>query len=234
MKSSKPHPPICRLQQGQTILFEGDSLTSRRVQPALDTWPFARLCHWDRTYADDVAEWLFCNRPDLSLTCRNNAISGSNIRALLSRFEAIVPVVRPAWIILTIGNNDPNQGLTVEEFDSAFRQYCQRAREMSNSRVMLLGGQRPAPPDQQDFAVYFAKSVPYHECARGILAGCDGVFVDIGAVLTRRFEALHRQHPSHTVYSDGTHLNAIGNLIVATQVLAALGVVQLVGEMDPA
>lgn len=221
------NPSHCLLQPGQTILFEGDSLTSRRVRPALDTWPFARLLNWDRTYADEVAGWLFCNRPDLNLQFRNNAVSGSNIRDLLGRFDAIVPVVKPAWIILTIGNNDPHQTISLEEFAAGFEQYCRRAREASGARAMFLGGRRPAPLNTPAAAEQFAKSVPYHDRARAILAAHEGVFVDIGTPLTEKLGQLQRQHPLHTIYSDGSHLNAVGSLIVTTQVLAALGVYRL-------
>ena len=59
--------PVSLLRPGQCIVFDGDSLTSRRMRPSLDTWPYLRLMNWERTYADRVAEWLFCNRPDLRL-----------------------------------------------------------------------------------------------------------------------------------------------------------------------
>lgn len=219
-------PPKCLLQCGQTILFEGDSLTSRRTLPALDTWPFARLCNWDRTYADDVAEWLFCNRPDLELTFRNNAVSGSNIRGLLGRFSNIVPAVKPSWIILTIGNNDPNQGVPPDEFARDFREYCRRAMELCGARVVFLGWRRPCP-SPQDRMEKVEKLIPYHEQAQTILSDYDGVFVDIGSPLTEKLALLQRQHALHTIYSDGGHLNAVGSLIVATQVLAALGVIGL-------
>jgi lysophospholipase L1-like esterase len=199
----------CLLKPRQTI-------TNRRMRPALDTWPFLRLSNWDRTYADDVAEWLFCNRPDLALTFHNNGVGGSNIRDLLARFD-IVPKFKPAWIILTIGNNDPNQGVTVAEFASGFAEYCRRAQEVCGARVMFLGGRRPGR----------AKSVPYHQRARNILKAHRGAWVDIGTALTTRAKLLRRQHELHTVFSDGTHLNAVGNLIVATQVLAAVGVMIL-------
>ncbi len=204
------------LRPRQIVLFEGDSITNRRMQPALDPWPFLRLANWDRTYADDVAEWLFANRPDLALTFHNNGVGGSTIRDLLARF-AIVPKLKPAWIILTIGNNDPHHGVTVKEFAASFAEYCRRAQEVCGARVMFLGGRRPAR----------AKSGPYHQQARQLVAAQRGVFVDIGRALTTRQKLLQQQHELHTVFSDGAHLNAVGNLIVATQVLTALGVMVL-------
>ena len=51
-----------------------------------------------------------------------------------------------------------------------------------------------------------------------------GLFVDAGTPLLRKARALFKQSPAHTIYSDGGHFNPVGNLIIAAEVLRALGI----------
>ncbi len=104
------------VQRGQTILFDGDSLTSRRTPPSLDTWPYLEIMNWRITYADEVSRLLFCLRPDLKLTFHNAAVGGSTCRGLLRRFDDFVLPHRPDWVILTLGGNDARIGVPMPEF----------------------------------------------------------------------------------------------------------------------
>jgi hypothetical protein len=52
----------------------------------------------------------------------------------------------------------------------------------------------------------------------------DGAYCDVGKVLQAKARLLYKQHPAHTVYSDGGHLNAVGSTILAGEVIKALGV----------
>src|SRR5512146_2150541 len=116
----------CLLRVGQTVVFEGDSLTSRRTPPCLDDWPYLRLSNWQRTYAEEVAEWLFCNRPDLRLTFHTAAVGGSSCVELRERYEQRVKPLRPAWVILTLGGNDSARKVPLGEFRRTLDEYCRQ------------------------------------------------------------------------------------------------------------
>jgi hypothetical protein len=53
--------------------------------------------------------------------------------------------------------------------------------------------------------------------------------LDLGEALLWRAEQLKRQWPGHTIYSNGVHYNAVGNEIIANQVLVALELISISG-----
>jgi len=210
------------LHKNDMVVFDGDSLTNRRVPPALDTWPYLRLMHWERTYADDVAEFLFCNLPELGLRFHNVGVGGQSSRNLLERLETQVIAHRPAWVIMTIGSNDVVQKIPLKEFECSIEKYLRQIRETCGGRVMILGGFR-AGPHLSDVASMGPGRVPYDRILRKLGRRHHGIWVDAGRALYRKAMALTKTYPGHTVYSDGTHLNAVGNLILATEAIRALG-----------
>ena len=216
------------LQPGQCIVFDGDSLTSRRTPPNLDNWPYLRLMHWDRTYADRVDEWLFCNRPDLNITCHNAAVGGSTAGECLARYDKTVQPHKPAWVIMTICGNDSRRKIPLEEFKKNLTDYCERLARDSNGRMMILGGFKHFPFKPEDEEQY-AGRIKYYQAIQEVLATQNGVYVPAGIVLFEKAEQLAKRWEGHTVYSDGGfHLNEVGSEILAMQVLQALGVLKLV------
>ena len=214
------------LQPGDCIVFDGDSLTSRRLRPNLDTWPYLRLMNWDGSYADHVADWLFCNRPDLRLSFRQAAIGGSIASECLARYDEAVKPHKPAWVVMTISTNDHNRHVPLKEFEAALTKYARRLKQDSGGRMMILAGFKPFPFLDAD-KLEFRERAKYYQVIRKVLRQQDGLYVDVGTPLFQKARQLHKLWPGHTLYSDGCHLNAVGNAILTTQVLQALGVLTL-------
>ncbi|MGE5557104.1 MAG: SGNH/GDSL hydrolase family protein [Bacillota bacterium] len=215
----------CLLKQGQVIVFEGDSLTNRAVPPSLDTWPYLRLMHWHRTWADDFAEHLFCWRPDLRLTFHNSAVGGSSCRELLGRFERSVLPHHPDWVILTIGNNDATQDIDAAEFRSALKDYIRRIRDDSDGRAAFVAGFQPIQYSSDQDRLHYQKCASYCEIMAELAGTMNGLFIDAGKGLSEKANELYRQSRFHTIYSDERHLNPMGNLILAGEVLKAFNVI---------
>ena len=59
---SKETPASRKLlfEAGQTIAFDGDSLTFRGTDTR-HSWSYLRLNRWQETWADVVEDWFFCN-----------------------------------------------------------------------------------------------------------------------------------------------------------------------------
>jgi hypothetical protein len=91
------------LLPGSSLLFDGDSLTSMQGAHPRSASPYGALANWNLTYANRVAEWIFCNRPDLVIDCRIAAVVGSTCSDMAKRFPETVAQVAPAWVVLTIG-----------------------------------------------------------------------------------------------------------------------------------
>ena len=196
------------------------------MRPSLDTWPYLRLMNWERTYADRVAEWLFCNRPDLRLTYHNSAIGGSTAAQCLARYEEAVKPHKPAWVIMTIGGNDRARKVPLDEFEKTLIEYCRRLGKDSGGRMMILGGFKPFPFRPDDKPIY-AMRVKYYQAIRLVIPANNGVFVDAGTPLFKKAQQLVKLWAGHTVYSDQGHFNEVGSEIIAAQVLQALGVITL-------
>jgi len=190
------------IRENQTIFCEGDSLTSRIAPPHNSTWPYLRLMNWTRTWADHFEELVFAWHTGLNLRTTNSAVGGSNIKGMLARLETHVLPHRPDWIVATIGNNDPNQGIALEEFETLAREYARKA----GCKILFLGG-------------FIEKSAAYYEVLRRVAEETGNHYLDAGGALQERQALLKKQCEIHTVYSDGAHLNELGALIIAGEVL---------------
>jgi lysophospholipase L1-like esterase len=210
------------LKPGDRIVFEGDSLTSRRAPGSLDTWPFLELMDWHETYAHHVARLLFCLRPDLRLGFTHAAVGGSSCREVLGRLDGLVLPLKPAWVVMTIGPNDASRKIPLREFRDTMAGYAGRIRHCGG-RVMFLGGMRPCPHCPPAKPDAYRACWPYYRTLQQVARQVDGVYCDVGKVLLAKARLLYKQHPAHTVYSDGGHLNAVGNIILAGEVIKALG-----------
>lgn len=212
------------LKPGQVILFDGDSLTSRRRPGSMDRWPFLDLMNWRDTYADDIERLLFCLRPDLRLSFRNVGIGGQSCRELAERLDTQVVPYRPNWVIMTIGGNDVARGIPLAEFKRTMDTYAARVRKEWGGRVVFVGGFKACPGAPEGGKDRYTKRAAYYRAERDIARKHGGLFVDAGTPLQKKARELYKQSPAHTVYSDGGHFNPVGNLIIAAEALRALGV----------
>lgn len=219
-------PQTCLLKPNHSIVFEGDSLTSRKAPPAFDTWPYLRLNNWHITYADRLSEWLFCNLPELQLRFTTSAVGGSTIRNVLSRYPTSIRPAKPNWLILTIGSNDCAQQIPMDEFSAKLEDLCRQLQTDSSGRVIWVrarpsGAEETTDPTRTPRFAYF-------QTIERILARYDGLIVDAATVLAEKEAALKRAWEHHTVYTGpDAHLNIIAAEIISTLILQTLGVLCL-------
>ena len=217
---------------GSTILFEGDSLTAFRSQPCLDTWAWQRLTGAHYGYPEKVGDWIFCQRPDLGLTCRNGAVGGAVMADVLARFPTVTAGVKPGIVVMTIGSNDTTREVPVEELRTQTDEYCTRLAALCGGKVLYLGpiaaahGASPSSADKRE------RAKPRYAAVAETVERHGGLAVDLGAVLVRKAEALAKLWPGHSIYHDGGHFNQVGNEIVAGVVLRALGLMTTPGDPD--
>ena len=213
-----------RFQPGQTVVFEGDSNTSRRGGPSQSTWPYLRLMRWEGSWADRMAELLFCWRPDLALRFANNAVGGSSCEAISKRIDTVL-LLKADWVLITTGGNDVRLAIDPEEFMDVWRSYCTRLHQACGARVVFLtvwGEAVDSPPKMRS-----EKIEPYRERLDALADELPGVrHFDLGPALSEASAALKAQWSDHTVFSgpDG-HYNAVGDLVIAGEVLRRFGIV---------
>lgn len=213
-----------------TLLFEGDSMTSLRLRPCLDTWAWQRLTNAHINYAEKVGDWIFCNRPDLGLSVRNAAVAGDTMTQVLQRFPSVVEALKPAIVVMTIGSNDAAQKIPLEPFRSQMREYCSKLSAFCGGKVLYLGERQLCPGSPPSEEKNLAVARPYCDAAFAEVEAHGGLAIDYSAILCHKEEALKRLYKDHTVFHDGIHLNAVGAEIVAGIVLRALGLMTTPGD----
>ncbi len=216
-------PPELLFKPGQTVAFDGDSLTSR-AGPDRHGWSYARINNWDTTWADVVEDWFFCNRPQLRLRFRNTAIGGSTITDLLARYDRTLKTIKPNWVLFTTGSNDVRR-LSREVYERNLETYLKKLKTDFGARAVIVDMFHPElwPADEG----LTPQRADFMAAATKILARYDGVYVRVGEALFANSQAIKQQWVGHTVMADGGHLNAVGAQMVATQVLQALGAITI-------
>lgn len=124
------------LQEGQTVVFAGDSITDcgRRAAEA----PFGA------GYVRHSIELITARYPGLKLKYFNEGIGGNTVMDLRNRWEDDVLRHQPDWITVKIGINDLHRGLvqspepvTVEIFEEAYRDILTRSKE-AGAKLLLI------------------------------------------------------------------------------------------------
>ncbi|MFW6189055.1 MAG: SGNH/GDSL hydrolase family protein [Planctomycetota bacterium] len=207
-----------QFEEGQMVIFDGDSLTNRRSAGRPDTWPFLRLMNWDKPWPDIMAEALFCWRPGLRLSFFNAASSGYSCRGLAERLEDNVLARQPDWVIASVAGNDVRIGVPTEEFRSTMTDYAERLTGQAGARVLFWGISEHA--DDYPKADTMPGRRAFYDILADIASGTDGVrYADIGPSLARKARLLRQQSECHTIYGDNGHFNAVGNTIIAGEML---------------
>lgn len=209
------------LKRGQTIVFEGDSLTNRRTPPSLDTWPLLDLFNWRVTWADEFARLLFCLRPDLNLKFHNAGVGGSIMRGMLDRFDKLVAPHKPDWLIITNGGNDSNRKIPMKQYAVECEEYVSKAAKLGAKVAVLTF--KPCVGMPAEKKSRYNRRFAYYKTLVGIVRKHGGLHIDVGSYLEPKARQLYAQSSFHTIYSDGGHYNAIGSLIIAGAVLKAMG-----------
>ncbi|MEI6520623.1 MAG: SGNH/GDSL hydrolase family protein [bacterium] len=209
--------------KGDMIVFDGDSLTNRRSAGNPDTWPFLRLMNWDKPWTDTMSEMLFCWRPDLQLSFFNAASGGSTCHGMAERFDANVLARKPNWVIASVAGNDMRLGIPLEEYRAVMTNYAHQLRA-ANCQVLFFAISECGPdyPNAEKFPGRRA----YYNILHDIADNTEGVhYIDIGPNVAKKATLMKELHELHTIYSDGGHYNAVGNMIIAGEIMQAFGFV---------
>ena len=212
------------LHPRQLVIFEGDSMTRRNMLPSTDTWPLLRMNNWDHSWADLVEEWIFAQRPDLQIKCRQVAIGGSAIPDLENRYETQVKPHQPAWILFTLGTNDFSRGMSVDEFRARLTRYIETAQRDCGTRFFYAGGFLPMPSLDAANVEKVTQANDHYQAAREVVRASGGIVPEIGPIMKAKAELHYAASTYHSFYSDGTHFNSLGNHVLAGIVLEQLGI----------
>jgi hypothetical protein len=114
-------------------------------------------------------------------------------------------------------------------FRTQVAEYARNLDALCGGRLLYLGNPTCSQASDES-RKQRAAAMSYYQAAAEEAVRAGGDAVDVGAVLERKSRLLREQCPLHTVFHDGGHFNTVGNEIISTTVLRALGLIELPGD----
>ncbi len=205
------------IKQGDTVLFQGDSITDA----GRDRSNGADL---GRGYALMAAGWFNALFPELGAKFLNRGISGNRVKDLQARWQQDCVDLQPDWVSIYIGINDcwrrydREDPTSVETFAVGYRDLLERASQMTKAKIVMLEPfVLPVPEDRKQWREDLDPKINIvRELAREFgahLVPLDGLFAQAST-----------KAPSADWAPDGVHPSPAGHALIARAWLQAMGV----------
>ncbi|MFZ4776115.1 MAG: SGNH/GDSL hydrolase family protein [Terrimicrobiaceae bacterium] len=197
------------LLPGQTILFQGDSITDagRNRDDAAGL---------GGGYAMMTASLLQARHPELGLKFINKGISGNRAVDLAGRWDQDCLDLKPDWVSILIGVNDcwrrfdANDLTTAEVFEKHVRNILERSRSQGIGIILCEPFLLPCPPDREAWREDLDPKIHViRKLARefhALLVPYDGIFAARSVLQPPAFWA-----------ADGVHPTLPGHALMATE-----------------
>jgi lysophospholipase L1-like esterase len=208
-----------KIENGQSILFTGDSITDcGRVRPV----GFGNgLGEGYVAFANSLLASFY---PERSIRILNTGISGNRVIDLEARWQTDVLDLTPDWLSVMIGINDvwrqfdspqdPNQ-VSIERYETTYRKLLEQTRRSLKGLVMMTPYFIEPNPSDPMRNLMDAYSMVVKKLAQEF----DAVFVDVQAA----FDQYLAHRPNQSLCGDRVHPNKTGHMIIAKAFLTAIG-----------
>jgi lysophospholipase L1-like esterase len=217
-------------QEGQTVLFIGDSITDcgRRGDAA----PYGN------GYVRAAIDLITARYPERQIRYVNTGIGGNTVADLRARWQEDAIAHRPDWLSVKIGINDLHRTLECvgsecaaapppetphsvppERFEPLYREILQLAREKTSARLILI----------DPFYISTATDGRQGEVLQRLPAYLEIVHrlaQEFDAISVRTHEAFQEQlryRPASQFCPEPVHPNLAGHLVIAHTLLHQLG-----------
>jgi lysophospholipase L1-like esterase len=195
------------VKNGDSIAFLGDSIT------------YLGYKHKPNGYIHLVIEGL--KQAGVEATAIPAGIGGNTSKHMLARMDKDVIAKKPTWMTLNCGINDSPR-LSVEEFVNNIAKIVAKAKA-AGIKVVLLNTTVGAGENLT--AKSSLKRLTFCEEFKKLADKEHLLLVDLNTAMTREIkQRLQDGQKGKTLTFDGTHLNGLGNQIVAEEILRTLGV----------
>lgn len=128
---------ILNIQGGETVLFQGDSITDAGRDRATGD-------SLGGGYAMMISAWLSAAHPERAITFLNRGISGNRVVDLRGRWKEDCLDLKPNWVSILIGVNDTwrrydsNDPTSAEEYERGYREVLDRTTKDLKATPVLL------------------------------------------------------------------------------------------------
>lgn len=199
-----------QVEKGQTIAFLGDSITQAGARPG--------------GYCQLVIQAL--NDRGLEVKPVYAGVSGHKCDQMLARLEKDVHAKKPDWMTLSCGVNDVwhslrNRGIPLDEYKVKITDIVDRTQAAGIKVMILTSTMIKEDPDTELNKML----APYNAFLKTLAKEKNCLFADLNADMQAGLKAFPEDAPKgKRLTSDGVHMNALGNYMMAKGVLRAFGV----------
>lgn len=207
------------LEQGQKIVFAGDSVTDDGRKRPVGEGLWGGL---GNGYVRLVDTFLTLDYPELFLRCVNMGNAGDTSRDLLARWDTDVAALAPDWVVLCVGFNDvwrqfdspcqPDHAVTPEDY----RKNLGAMAEKTKAKMIFMtpyyleaNGRDPMRRRMDEYGAIMKEEA----AERGIL--CVDLQESFAEILKHRYPAF--------ITWDRVHPGWIGSMVIARAFLRAVG-----------
>ncbi len=212
-----------RLKEGQTVLFQGDSITDAgRDKNSQDKNNAATL---GSGYSLLAGSQLLLNKASLNLSVYNKGISGNKVYQLAERWDADALNLKPDVLSILIGVNDfwhtlakenPYKG-TVKTYEDDYRKLLQQTKQALPDVRFIIGEPFTLKGLKAVDNSWFPKFDDYRNVSRKLAEEFDAVFIPYQQV----FDEAVKQAPAAYWSNDGVHTTLAGSALMASAWLKA-------------
>lgn len=213
--AAEPTRKKIKLQQGDVVLFQGDSITDsgRKKDDSNANNPSAL----GAGYAVMAASDLLYQYPEKSLKVYNKGISGNKVYQLAERWDKDALDIRPNVLSILIGVNDfwhyhlGRYNGTIQTYRDDYKKLLDRTKQVLPNVQLMIG---------EPFAVTGVKAVDekwfpafdeYRSAARDIAREFDAVFIPYQSI----FDKAQKKAPGSYWTLDGVHPSLAGAQLMA-------------------
>ncbi len=206
-----------KLTAGQTILFQGDSITDAGRNREAAGFPSL-----GGGYPLHIAARLTAAFPEMNLCFINKGISGNRVKDLKSRWTEDCVQLRPDVVSILIGINDTWRAFdrgdptSAEAYYEDYRHILLRVKnELGAAIVMLEPFVLPVPEDRK---AWRADLDPKIAAARELAREFKATYIPLDGL----FAAASAQQPCAVWAADGVHPTQAGHALIANAWIKAM------------
>jgi lysophospholipase L1-like esterase len=201
-------PGKIQIQDGHTVLFQGDSITDSGRSREDDS-------KLGGGYAMMTSAWISAQHPERKIQFLNRGISGNRVVDLEARWKEDCLDLEPDWVSILIGVNDTwrrydrNDPTTAEAYEEGYRDLLKQIQGHLNANVILC----------EPFLLHVSEKVsqmrqdldPKIEGVRKLAAEFDAGFLPLDTIFKEAVE--HR--PPDFWAKDGVHPTPAGHALIS-------------------
>jgi lysophospholipase L1-like esterase len=210
------------LEKGNTILFQGDSITDAGRQK--DESSYNNAGSLGRGYALLAGASLLAGNPGLDLKIYNKGISGNKVYQLAERWDNDCLDIKPDILSILIGVNDiwhtltGNYNGTVDKYRDDYTALLERTKKALPGVKLVICEPFAVPGVKAVDDKWYPEFYGYQETAAEIADKFGAVFIPLQKV----FDTAMKQAPGSYWTPDGVHPSLAGAQLMATAWLSVV------------